>query len=129
MKALDILKAMIPDEGLKMKIVNQYDDFSPSQKLAIDHLAWSTFYNLYNETLEENLGIQYQNVKKGTDKFGGDFYRRALEKTDNYMINEFQEALTKADISIARTAIEQIMQEIDASKKAAQKLKPKKHSN
>jgi hypothetical protein len=117
MRALDIIKAMPIDEKLKLQIINRYDFLAPSQKLAVDYLAWTTFYDLYEETLNDNLGVQYQNVKKGTDNFGGDFYKRALEKTDHQMINELQESLTNANLSIARKAIEQIMNEIHASKK------------
>lgn len=118
MKALDIIKAMPISEELKMQIVNRYDYLPPSEKLVIDHMAWSTFYNLYEETIDDNLGIQYNNVKKGTDHFGGDFYKRAADKSENQMLNDLEESLAKADLSIARKAMEQIMNEIHASKKS-----------
>ena len=121
MTALDIIKALSTDEKLKLQLVNIYDYMKPEQRLSIDHLAWVTYDALYEERLRENLNIQYENVRKGLDHFGDDFYARALKKTDEEMTTELQESLSTADLSIARKAMEQIMKEIRAAKKTVKK--------
>lgn len=103
-------------ENAKLQIVNRYAYLKPSERFAVDHMAWSFFYDMFDETLQDNLGVQYLNAKKGTDSFSKDFYHRAMEKTENQMLNELEELLSKADLSIARKAMEQIMNEIHASK-------------
>jgi hypothetical protein len=119
MKALDIIKSMPIDEKFKIEIINRYDFLTPSQKFAIDSLAWTTFYDIYDATLQSNLELQYQNVKEGKDHFGEDFYARALKKTDKQMMDEFEKSLNEANISIAKITIKQIMDEINASKQEA----------
>jgi hypothetical protein len=116
MGALDIIKVIMTDESLKMEIINTYDFLTPSQKFAIDSIAWETYYKLYNVTLECNLGLQYENVKAGKEELGDDFYKRAVEKTDKQMRGEFEKSLNDANISIARKAMEHIINEIHTSK-------------
>lgn len=116
MEALDIIKTMPIDEKLKIEIINRYDFLNPSQKFAIDSMAWTTFYDIYNATLQSNLELQYQNVEAGKEHFGKDFYVRALKKTDKQMKDDFEKSLNEANISIARTTIEQIMNDIHTSK-------------
>lgn len=116
MKTLDIIKALLTDDKLKMEVINRYDFLTPSQKLKIDSIAWTTFFDLYKTTLKCNLDIQYENVKEGKDHFDADFYKRALKKTEKQIMEEFEESLNNANISIARKTIKQIMNEIKASK-------------
>lgn len=116
MRALDIIKVIMTDEPLKMEIIDRYDLLTPSEKFKIDSIAWDAYYKLYNVRLECNLELQYENVKEGIEQLGDDFYARALKKTDEQMKDEFDKSLNNENISIARKAIEKIMNEIRASK-------------
>ncbi len=117
MNALDIIKALPIDEVVKTKILNNYDSFTVAQKSATDHLAWTTYDALYEERLRKNLGVQYDNVEQGGEKFGNDFYKRALKKTEREMTTEFKESVSKHDLSAARKAMEIIVREIQVAKK------------
>jgi hypothetical protein len=123
MNALGIIKSLPIAEEIKTKIINQYDSFTVSQKTAIDQLAWTTYDALYEERLKENLQIQYDNVKAGLGIVGEDFYKKALKKTDQEMTEDFEESVSKHDLSEARKAMEVIVREIQASKKLRKHLK------
>lgn len=122
MTTLDIIKAMPIDDKLKMQIVNNYDDMKPGQKSAIDHTAWTTFHAVYHELVKENLALQFEKVKQGEDHFGGDFDARAVKKAESDMQNDLQESLGKADLAIARTAMEKIVREMSAARHPLPKL-------
>jgi hypothetical protein len=110
MKTLDIIKA------LPMDILNRYDYLKPEQKLSIDQLAWETYDSLYDEHLQENIALQYVDVKNGKEHFDDEFYKKALAKTDYEMMQDMEASVSQADLSIARKAMEQIMKEIHAAK-------------
>lgn len=119
MRALDIIKVLMPSEALKMEIINTYDFLTPSQKFEIDSIAWDTYYKLYNAKFDFNLELQNENVKAGKELVGDDFHARALRKTDIQMKDEFDKSLNNENIFIARKAMEKIMNEIRASKQKA----------
>jgi len=121
MSTQDIIKILPIEETLKVDILSRYDTMDKYEKLSIDEMAWNAYYSLYDEKLKENLGVQYENVKKGEEPFGDDYYARALKKTKEAMKVESQDSVTSVDLTAARKAMEVIVREIQASKI------PKKH--
>ncbi len=121
MTTQDIIKMLPIEEKLKIQILNRYESMDQYEKLSIDEMAWNTYFSFYDERLKENLGQQYDRVKKGEEKFGDDFYARALKKTEQEMQAESQESTGTVDLAAARKAMEQIMAEITASKNAKKK--------
>lgn len=117
MTALDIIKMLPIEDKLKSQLVSKYPHLKPAEKLDFDRLAWTTYDSMREEELTENLGIQYAKVTNGEDKFGKDFYSRALKKTDEELGKEFQESGSSFDLAEARKAMEIIVREIQASKK------------
>jgi len=112
----DIIKVLPIEEKRKMQILNTYDYMEVDERVMIDRAAWSAFYEMYNGRLEDNLSEQTEKVKNGEEAIGDDFYTRALKKADQSMNGELQESAGKFDLAAARVAMQQIVQEIRASK-------------
>lgn len=119
MTAIDIIKSLPLDDEVKTKILSMYNSFTPAQKVSVEHIAWKTYFALYDERLNENLGMQYEKVKAGDGNLGTELYRKALKKTDEEMTGDFQESISEHDLTAARKAMEVIVKEIQASKKAS----------
>lgn len=109
MTTQDIIKMLPIDEAKKVKILSQYDSMSETERLSIDEMAWNSYFELYEERLKENVNMQYERVKKGEEPYG-DFYPRALAKTDQEMTAESKEEATTIDLSAARKEMEQLVQ-------------------
>jgi len=125
MTTLDLIKMLPMDEKVRAQLLSKYPQLDPSQKLDVDRMAWTTYDAMREATIEENLGIQYEKVKKGEEKFGDGFYERALKKTNQELAAEMQKNSSDFDLSEARKAMEIIVREIYASKNH----KLKKHLN
>lgn len=124
MKALDIIRSLPIKDDIKSKIVNNFDNFTPSQRSALERVAWLTYDALYENRLNENISRQYDDVKAGSEDLGGDFYKRALQKTDKEMTVDFKESISKHDLAEARKAMEFIVKEMQATKKIKMNRRP-----
>jgi uncharacterized membrane protein YheB (UPF0754 family) len=117
----DIIKSLPMDETLKQQILNLYPFMESAQKHDVDRLAWNTYHTFYQQLLDENLQVQFDDAMHDKDQFGEDFYARALKKTDQQMNKDLSEALAQYDLTAARKAMEQIVTEIRAAKAAPKK--------
>lgn len=118
MTTKDAIKLLPIDEKKKMQILNTYDYMEPGQKLTISRLAWKTYFFLYNETVQENIDLQFQKVKSGEAKLGKDFIAEVDKETDQAITSHVQQSLQTTDLAAARHAMRQIIDEIHASKKS-----------
>ena len=117
MTTLDLIKILPMDDKLRSGLINQYPHMDPSQKLDVDRMAWTTYDAMREAEIKDNMGIQYEKVRKGEEKFGKGFYERAVKKTDQELAVEMQKKSTDFDLVEARRAMEIIVREIQAAKK------------
>lgn len=116
MTAKDIIKMLPIDEKRKIQILNSYDYMDKYEKLSIDELAWTSYYELYNAGINANVDLILANVRKGEEELGDNVYARAMQKTEQELKGESTEAIGKMDLAAARVAMEQIVGEIRAAK-------------
>lgn len=116
MTTIDLIKMLPIDDDTKQQVINAYPGMSAAEKLEVDRMAWTTFDAMREATIQENLGIQYEKVKKGEEKFGEGFYERAVKKSDQEITEQMNKDQSKFDLEAARKAMEIIVREIQASK-------------
>lgn len=114
----EIIKFLPIEEGDKNELLKMYEYGDADQKYRINELVWTGYFELYNDTLKDNINREMELVKEGKAEADKDLYKRALQKTEQEMKGEMAEGITETDLSAARQAMEQIMSEIRASKAA-----------
>ena len=116
MTTKEVIKLLQIDEKVKMQILRMYDYMDDEQKLAVQRVAWNTYFAMFNQQLDKQLDTQFQEVIDGKEHFGDTYYEEAVTKTEKKMAHERQEAVTKTDLTAARQAMQQIVSEINSSK-------------
>ncbi len=117
MTTKDAIKLLPLDEKLKMQVLNMYDYMEPEQKLTVEVIAWKTYFLLHDEKVQMNLEKELAAVEAGEAPLGTDFYNHVLKKTDQQEKKDLSSQTENVDLAIARRAMEQIINEIRASKK------------
>lgn len=124
MTTKDLIKFLPFDEPDRNELLKTYEYADKNQRFAINQLVWTAYFDLYNDTLRDNLAKEVDEAKFGEGKLDRDLYKRALQKTEQEMKLEIEKAITDTDLSAARKAMEQIMAEIRAAKGAKKKSRP-----
>lgn len=118
MTTQDIIKTMPLEEKEKVQFLNMYERGTDEQKIQIDILAWTSYFELHDDRVEKNLKDEIDSIKKGA---GGPLdktlYPRILKKTEEQLNKEASESIAESDLAMARVAMKQIVSEIQASKK------------
>lgn len=109
MKVKDAIKLLPLDEGMKGEILEKFDQMSPEKQLAISRMAWNYYYTVYGQSLEKNLDDQFQQVLKGEEHFGKDYYAKAVKKTDGELTKVAADASTKTDLVDTREELQEIL--------------------
>jgi hypothetical protein len=117
MTTKDAIKLLPMDEKVKVQLLNMFDYMEPEQKRTVERLAWKTYDYMYSEKIQENMQQQFNEVEEGKAHFGKDFFQEVSKKTKREMGKQTDESTSAVDIAAARRAMEQIMNEIRASKK------------
>jgi hypothetical protein len=119
MTTLDIIKILPLDETERIQLLNKYEHGTKEQKTQISMLAWSGYFDLYDQRLKENIRNEFRLIKKGE---GGSLdeklYVRALKNTEQELNKETSQQISETDLTRAREAMKQIITEIRASKKS-----------
>jgi hypothetical protein len=121
MTTKDVIKMLPIDEKLKIQVLNTYDYMEPGQKLMISRLAWKTYFFRYEGAIEKNTELQWEKVKEGKGKLGKEFYEDVLKETNHELTLKADHSLQSTDLAAARQAMQQIVDEIRASKKPKNK--------
>ncbi len=119
MTTKDVIKQLPLEDALKVQILQMYDTMEPGQKLTIQRIAWRTYDLLRAGHIDESLERSLESVKKGESHLGPDFYSSVVKKADQAIMNDSQTATRAVEIAQARTAMEQIINEIQAANKTA----------
>lgn len=115
--AKDLIKILPFDDKFKLELLREYDFFTPDQKFNIDRVLWRTYAELFELKLEENIQLALLKAKNNQEKLDENFYQRIKEQTAKEMESESIETKEKTELASARSAIEQIIGEIRASRK------------
>jgi hypothetical protein len=114
---MDLIKFLPMDEAVRTQMLNLYDHMKPDKQANIARIAWNAYYLLFDQQLQANLQLQFDQVLHGQEHFDKEYYARALKKTEKEMTESFQKTVESMDLAIARKAMEQIVKEIRAAKK------------
>ena len=117
MTTKDAIKLLPMDDKVKVQLLNMFDYMEPEQKRTIERLAWRTYDFMYSQKIQENIQQQFKEVEEGKAHFGKDFFQEVTKKTKREMGKQTGELTGAVDLAAARRAMEQIMDEIRASKK------------
>lgn len=117
MTTINAIKMLPMDEDLKTKVLSMYDFMEPELKRTVELIAWKTYFYVYNERMQFNLAQHFDEVEQGKAHFGKNFYREAVKMTNQEMAKNSADAGGAVDLAMARRAMEQIINEIQAAKK------------
>lgn len=118
MTTKDAIKLLPIADKLKMQVLNMYDYMEPAEKLTIERLAWKTYFMMHDERMQANIARELDDVLEGKAELGQGFYEDVVKKTSHETAKDFADTSTNMDLSAARHAMEQIINEIRAAKKA-----------
>lgn len=118
MTTKDAIKMLPLEDTLKTQVLNMYDYMEPDQKLTVAAIAWKTYFLMHEERVEINMEKELAAVEEGSENLGTDLYERVLKKTVDQEKALLADKSQSADLAAARRAMEQIINEIRASKKA-----------
>lgn len=116
MTTQDIIKILPLEENEKQQMLNLYERGTKEQKIEIDVLAWTNYLEMYDETIDENFAEEVDQIKKGKGGPLDGLYPRVVEKAEKELNEETNKAITAADLTMARKAMKQIVDEIHAAK-------------
>ena len=118
MTTKDAIKLLPMDHKLKMQVLNMYDFMEPDMKRTIQRIAWKTYFYMNEQQIQNNIDQQYQAVAEGKAAFDKNLYKNVLKNTEIAINKHHDETKGAVDLATARHAMEQIMHEIHAAKKA-----------
>jgi nicotinate-nucleotide pyrophosphorylase len=118
MTTKDAIKLLPLDEKLKLQILNMFDYMSPEQRLTIARIAWKTYDYLQAQKVDIDIEKHIEKSIEGQSDIPMDenFYSSILKEANNEMTKEFHEKSGAIDLANARKAMQQIVEEITASK-------------
>ncbi len=118
MTTKDAIKLLPIEDKLKMQVLNMYDYMEPAEKLTIERLAWKSYFLSHDMKVQENTIREFADIEEGKAALGKEFFEDILKKTDHDDTKTMADTNTNVDLAAARRAMEQIINEIRASKKA-----------
>lgn len=112
----DIIKILPFEDKFKISLLNEFDFIDSEHKFNIERILWDAFYAIYEITYQKNLRLAFERAKNNQEKLDEDFNKRVIEQTEKELQTEALDTVQKVDLEHARKAMEQIVQEIRASK-------------
>lgn len=112
----DIIKILPFETAYKTGLLSEFDSWTDDQRLNIEEALWNAYDALYELRLQENTKLALMQAGQNQEKLDQDFYKRVREKTDKEMQEEQSESAGVVDLTAARSAMEKIISEIQATK-------------
>lgn len=112
----DLIKILPFNEQERMQLLEEFDSMELEEKFQIEQILWRAYRNIYKLRLANNMQLAFLEAQDGREKLDNNFYKRAREKTDKEMQEEAVKNIEGMDLTAARKAMEQIIQEIRAAK-------------
>jgi hypothetical protein len=105
------------DPKVKLELLEAYDSIPLEEQIRISRLVWQAFSEFENIKIKGNFDKGLKEASKANQKLDENYYKKIIEETQKDTEAKLSSAQESVDITRARKSMEQIVREINASKK------------
>lgn len=105
------------DPAQKLDLLEKYDSLSKDEQIRITRIVWEALADYEELKIKENFEDGLSEAEKDKSGLDQDYYKKIVDKTEKEIDAKLAASQQAEDLTSVRKSMEQIVREINATKK------------